>query len=808
MQSGGLDARIQSALNRNLAFAALRVTIKAELRDAVAFAFRRLLQAAEANALQQRLGMKAAERARWAAVTRGVASWTSYHAHGRRLLAKARRHAYSSAKLRGLRCLAAEVAAARRAERAERRRAARQLRTLLELHARLLFARWRVDRGAHRALVHRAIGASTLARNRRAWANWMMAVHTRERLRDLSRRAAAVQAAMRASAAVDAWLDLRASSRAAHRRLGRAQMHSRRIQLRSALISWRRERAVARGTALAARSIHHRMACARDRAFRGWVGGAAARRQAKIAARRAVKAWRVVCIRTIAIRHELPRRARAQRVRGMRRRGWRAWRRSIDARVRVLLLWGPSTSAGRTSSLRRCLRSWSTLSASWRRLHRSATVLLHRSLAAGIATWRDLVHAARHGPRALAVRHWTSSGLWVGWSTWHGTWAALVRSRAAMHRSVQHMGRRELSRGWCTWAAAASHRAASQRAARTLLACAHGLLQRRTRLHALQLWAAQARPLAHLARRHDVFEAAKRWRRAAVRLGAWQHLTAARRARCAAAAHVSALCLGGMRQAWRRWAVAAMTRARVHRNARGLWRLLTRDALSTWAPWAVAMAAQRAAVGAASAKVMTLRQRNGWSAWTSAYTVEDAVAARLWARKLTLTSERHGRALSRALRAWRMHARTRSRHHRWIIFGVGHDLMACRRGALRRWRRAARRRCAARVARPTPPRAEVSPLPPPPPPPLHAPMDDGHLWPLPARRPPPAAPPMMAEATIRAAPMAPLPPRAPLHADAPLPPLAPPVGDSVGLDALLDRMVIMRQCLSAAPRPALATRNE
>ena len=169
-----------------------------------------------------------------------------------------------------------DLETAKRAERAARRRAARQHRTLLQLHARLLLARWRMDSAALACAISRgnSHGIRRRLRCRSALQKWREGLLYAGVWGRCARRAAAHRAAlMRASGL--ALLRRRLRERAdARRRLTTLVRRVLRKKQKGALRAWRgvvmRGVAAAQAAARAVRLWHYKRLARMRRALGDW----------------------------------------------------------------------------------------------------------------------------------------------------------------------------------------------------------------------------------------------------------------------------------------------------------------------------------------------------------------------------------------------------------------------------------------------------------------------------------------------------------------------------------------------------------
>ena len=237
-----MDAHLRAALRRNLDFAAIRVTIAAEQRVVAKRALRTLRSRTTVRRdLDGLQNVRADECAQRAALRRGIGALRAASSVWRHRYARASRHAHLMALMRGFHRMKKDLETAKRAERAARRRAARQHRTLLQLHARLLLARWRMDSAALACAISRgdSHGIRRRLRCRSALQKWREGLLYAGVWGALRARAAAHRAAlMRASGL--ALLRRRLRERAdARRRLTTLVRRVLRKKQKGALRAWR-----------------------------------------------------------------------------------------------------------------------------------------------------------------------------------------------------------------------------------------------------------------------------------------------------------------------------------------------------------------------------------------------------------------------------------------------------------------------------------------------------------------------------------------------------------------------------------------
>ena len=717
-----LDARMQSALHRNLHFAALRATIAAEFRAVVKHALWCLQRAAEARKLRCRMWATAEARAPRGACARAIACWISYSAAWRQRLARARKHSTLSCKMRAMQNFRAVLQAARRAQRAARRRAERQQRTLLHLHARLLLMRWRMDHGELQALERHARSAWRVGRLRGCMASWRDAQHAWEDRQALSRRATAVFVAMTLSGCMHSWHSLSLALRAARRMAKRSRMHGRRIALRASLTAWWvRHQAVSR---------HARRLGLTRRAANTW--------------------WRLVEMRRS--QRELPLIARTCLVRVMRRRGWRAWKRADARRLALAAVAVKESRVAAAWARPRLIAATSALSA----------------------------HAAsrRHGRRLTR-------------------WAGMLYGRRWMKM----------------WREAHDARRQQRDARREKISHALALSAPRARSATLLAWALTAQPLAKAARTAFALAATRTWRRAATALAGWRYEISARSHRRDVARQIAIRHADGLPTCCALWRRFARVRRRISMLASRVRSILIAGPAATWYEFAQDAMAWGACAAAASAQVLMRRRMDGWARWLQAHVVESRVSSRLWALRLTFTSERRTHLLIFAVYTWRVRSRSDSRRRRWVAVGDGHYLLARQLRALRSWYHFMRRRLDAFNAQPTPLSATVPPLRalqlPPPSPPTPPPTPPLEVAVQPKIPTPPRAPLSVRVASV--APPMPMyapplscyspqmaalgfaPPPYSQHARGGAPTIAAPPPGGESLDTLLDQMVILGQ---------------
>lgn len=795
-----LDARLSTALQRNLAFASLRCEVQQQLRVTLARAFRRVRAIAAARHLRQSRIQRSTAHALHGRLMRGLSSWIADHVEWRRRSAAACRRARYVALYYGLRRLRSEAATVKRERRAAQRRAARQQRTLLVLHARLRLARWREEHGALLALVRTARrGTMRTARLRCWWVEWLQAATDAAALSEQTRRATVVAAAMATAAATDTWRGAASAIGRLRTLVCRGERARHRRNLARATSIWWRDAALGVAVTRAHGARRRRMQVAARTALAHWHQEAARRAHWVVVMASRVQMWRRATTARL-LRRRLVRAIRSEGRRRAKRRVWRAWMTRLDSNSIIARAFVAAARRWDAARLCHLLCLWRHIVRRWRAVQKAARqlwMLRCRALGAeGLAAFKARLTFKRTGWR-LAQRAdvWAAS---IGLAAW--------RAASTCRRDAIASVRAACLRGRACW-------------------------ERNAKRAGVHAWAARARPLAAHARLDRFFTAARVWRAAARRLAVWAARAAHVRAVRAVAVAVARLVGGGAPRALRKWAGFAVVSRATAERARGIAHVLRRDAFcGVWRAWAQSEAVRAADVALSTGGVVARRLRAAWAHLVAAVETETAVRARLWATNLTLSTERTLRRMYRGLHGWRRWARAHSRARRWLSVGAGHAIFASQAEGLRRWRRTMRRYHAAATARPTPPRVHTSPLlpqhpladspfvvdsssspalppsrsplsslpsaawqPPLPPPTTAARYDRRPLPHFSSCPPPPCSqPPPQQRPPLRVAP----PPVGP-------PPMLPSgaAGGAVGLDALLDQMVIMRSCMPV-PAPA------
>jgi hypothetical protein len=750
---------METALRRNLDHAALRVNIQAGVREQMMLAFRRLRLPARNRTLRQRVASRAEAFVRHQALTRGFDRLNALLEWWRRIYARARRHSRLTDMMRVIERMRRELEGARRAERAARRRAERQQRTFLRMYARLLLSRWR-DSNVQFFVALRTSRFEVLRTRlqaRGAVGAWCVACTECKARAAMRVSALALAAWHRAARGVVVWSVHASERRAAHREVlvqgRRAESHRQSMQLarvRRALGAWRRSNS--------RRVRAHALA---SRALRRWVRAAARsrdalRRQRLLAGhkpfaddhRRRFSQWRRAA-RRVARSHALQCAALLYRWRREVSRGlstWQgeAWRLQASRHSRSL-----ESRRSRRAVLRRWLQRCRQVTAYIASI-RTATLELVRLLGvvrrrAGLGLWLEHVE-------------WVAAGLQLR----HSAEAWAVRKQFLVWRHAQE----RLS----------ALRAASRSLMRTAIARHR---QQRLDEH-MAHWVGIAAPLASLDRLAEQLGFSLRWRRAASSLAHWQMEHASRARRQRATVELAALRLGGVPVAWGRWTrvTAALRRHRALRAA--LRAVLGREPWGLWLKRTGELAAENAAVAAAAAACGDIRREATWLEWREKFRAEHAVASRLWALRLDLTTERRLRHEAARFETWRLRARGRARWALWMRLAEGHELITRQARGLRRWKLRVRRRLEAADA------------------------ESVVIAPLAA-----SASATIAEALRRAHASSvsppryhPPPPRPPPPPRAPLAPLPAPSSSFGGLDQLLDQMVVMQQFKDRQPPPS------
>ena len=243
-QGVAFDERMQSALQRNLGFAALRVTIQTGLRAEAGKAFNALRQSAVEGSLMRKRHARAAKHDQLMALLRGMAGLHAEALCMRRGLSRARQHDRLTCLMNGLVRWQADHAAARREELDARKRMAQQYATLLHLHARLLYMRWRLQHGAPREVIRRASAAVAIALERLAEAaalrRWLCELERADLALAATDDALAAASRRRLSRGLLAWRAARAERFRLARAASMLSRRRRRALMRRRFLVWRR----------------------------------------------------------------------------------------------------------------------------------------------------------------------------------------------------------------------------------------------------------------------------------------------------------------------------------------------------------------------------------------------------------------------------------------------------------------------------------------------------------------------------------------------------------------------------------------
>ena len=652
-----LEARFEAALRRNLDFAAIRITI----RTAVQHQGRRALALLSAHAVSRhamrRRRAVAQEWAGRAALSQALSRFRVSTADWRRRLAQGRRRSRLMALMRGLSRFRAELMAARRSARAAQQRALRQQQALVKIHARLLFARWRIDHAPHAAAEHLARAASRRQRAQRALAVWALAAALIAASAKRAHRAAALREALAVAGAFGAWR--RALSQAATDAALAASsvVHRRALCARAAWSKWRRAVLVAVTVATTAASVARRHVTRRRRwALSSWRRAATQRAAALATARGALATWACVA------RHR--RRLAALVVRAL--RGGRAarcghhlslWRNAAGARQRVV---AGIAHAGAHWRRRATWVAW----VPWRRRARLLARLRHQL-----------------GSMAAAVARRRSAEVLMAWRD-----TATRRGGAAARRRLgDALVARKAMGGWRARARLVRVRALALRASAALTARATALGAMRRTVHA---WHERAAPLGGWVRMRVQLAARMRWRRAARLLVRWWQGTSERRARARGLARARRWALhGAMVAAWAALCAAAAAARRAASLLGALRAVLRRAPLLCWAAEASARTAAHALDVACGGAVRHRRMQKGWLLWTMRLAARFAVASRLWATRTLIATDRARAHTRSACCAWHARSIALKRQRLWNTLCDGQRLVYCQKRALLRWRR-------------------------------------------------------------------------------------------------------------------------
>ena len=336
---------------------------------------------------------------------------------------------------------------------------------------------------------------------------------------------------------------------------------------------------------------------------------------------------------------------------------------------------------------------------------------------------------------------------------------------------------------------------------------------------ALRWWRARALPLAAATRIARRIGLRLLWRRAAGRFTDWCVAHAVAAALRRTATRVATRRRGGVRGACAAWVRFAEASRGARTLLLALAAPLTRDTLHALAARVAERAAVAETLDAATYEVLWRRRAVALDVWKAHHAVEAKVRAGLWSRRVAILTGREVASCRRVVAVWRRAARERAARQSWLRLAEGHRLLRRQGGALRRWRQRTMVRVEAAAAPPAP-LSDMAPRPLPPPTPSPPRGRGGGYsggrsqegWSGGGgysagcgyeARPTAATAHRHSEAPhhhhVHTAPPPPPPPPPRRPAAVPIPPL-PPRDPTLGLDALLDRMVVMRQCLETSGR--------